>query len=481
MVFRLELAKLSVYGGQSSVFLYCSDGPTKTAGEPVYDKEQPRQAAPSPSVLDLFSGAGGIALGYKRAGYSLIGGLDNATHALRSFEANLGAAGMLRDLRQGDFGDVDDFLDGARPDVIVGGPSCQGFSTSGGLSRSTGRDQSDPRNRLFINYIDLVEHLEPSWVMFENVTGLLLYDRGRVALEIVRAFREIGYSLVPMILLAADFGVPQLRRRLVFVGNRTGASLPFPAATHGDPELWKGYSLPFAHLSRIGHGEAKNTESHIGFAEACSDLPAIGEASDVDELDYASGPQTAYQHLMRDGCQKVRQHFSAPLADVDRLAATTLKPGENWRNLPLSDLPPRFSRIRPYDATTVLKRLRPDLPSYTVTTKFHEATTGAFIHPDQPRTLTIREAARLQSFPDSFVFDGPRAQVRQQIGNAVPPLLAQAVAEVMLPAVVKDVFNVDIEAARDTIEIDSGLSGADILRLKAPRKGARGTDLLETA
>jgi DNA (cytosine-5)-methyltransferase 1 len=162
--------------------------------------------------------------------------------------------------------------------VIVGGPSCQGFSTSGGLSRATGRDRDDPRNLLFLNYLDLVDELRPSWIVFENVPGLLLYNQGRVALEIVRAFREIGYTVVPMILLAADFGVPQLRRRLVFVGNRTGADIPFPAATHGNADLWRNYALPFAHLSRIGHGGDDQVLPHVSFADACSDLPSVEEA-----------------------------------------------------------------------------------------------------------------------------------------------------------------------------------------------------------
>ena len=427
--------------------------------------------AEGPSVLDLFSGAGGIALGFADAGYRIIGGIDNFQQAVDSFEANIaGARGLARDLRVRDFSDVKEFVGSAGVDVIVGGPSCQGFSTSGGLSRATGRDQDDPRNRLFLNYLDLVDELRPSWIVFENVPGLLLYNQGRVALEIVHAFREIGYTVVPMILLAADFGVPQLRRRLVFVGNRTGADIAFPAATHGNADLWRNYALPFAHLSRIGHGGGDEVLPHVSFADACSDLPPVEEGKEIDGVKYPARAKTAYQREMRKGSRLVRQHVAADLAAIDRLAARTLKAGQNWRDIPIDQLPDRFRRIRPYDATTILRRLQNDAPAYTITTKFNEGTTGAFIHPDQARTLTLREAARLQSFPDRFVFSGSAAQIRQQIGNAVPPLLARALAEAILPAVLRDVRGGVGEALRDVVVVENKVGDADILKLRAPRK-----------
>ena len=173
---------------------------------------------------------------------------------------------------------------------------------------------------------------------------------------------------------------------------------------------------------------------------------------------------------MRAGSRAVRQHAAARLAALDRLAACTLRPGENWRDLPIEQLPERFRRIRPYDATTVLRRLRNDSPAYTITTKFNEGTTGAFIHPEQARTLTLREAARLQSFPDRFVFSGSAAQVRLQIGNAVPPLLARAIAEAIMPSVVRDVSGRECDAVRDVVLVDNGLGDSDILKLRAPRR-----------
>lgn len=427
----------------------------------------------APTVLDLFCGAGGLAEGFRQAGYRILGGVDYFPAAIETFEANIpGATGVLADLRAPDLDDFERRFKGV--DVIVGGPSCQGFSTSGGLSKSEGRDQADPRNRLFMNYTDIVERLQPSWIVFENVPGLLLYENGTVALHIVRAFREIGYELVPMILLAADYGVPQLRRRLVFVGNRTDSDISLPAPTHGDVNLWKGFSLPFAHLSRIGHGKEEGLLPHITFEEACSDLPRVAEGKEIDGKPYAGEAKTAYQSAMRAGSTVVRQHAAADLAALDRIAAKTLKQGQNWRDLSDDVLPDRFKKIRRYDATTLLKRLRDDLPAYTITTKFNEATTGAFIHPKQARTITLREAARLQSFPDTFVFSGSAAQVRQQIGNAVPPLLARAIAEAIYPAVMKDAFGVDVAPVRDSVVVDHGVSEAEILKLHGARKKPKG-------
>lgn len=443
----------------------------KFMGRNTLGSRKNAQESGSPTVLDLFSGAGGIALGFSDAGYRIVGGIDNFQQAIESFKANVpGARGMQRDLRDRDFADIREFVGSGDVDVIVGGPSCQGFSTSGGLSRAAGRDQDDPRNRLFLNYLDLVDELRPSWIVFENVPGLLLYNQGRLALEIVRAFREIGYNVVPMILLAADFGVPQLRRRLVFVGNRTGADIPFPAATHGNADLWRNFALPFAHLSRIGHGTGDEVLPHVSFAEACSDLPPVGEGEELDGVKYPGRASSAYQREMRKGSRLVRQHAAADLAAIDQLAARTLKAGQNWRDIPIDQLPDRFRKIRPYDATTILKRLLNDAPAYTITTKFNEGTTGAFIHPDQARTLTLREAARLQSFPDRFVFSGSQAQVRQQIGNAVPPLLARALAEAIMPSVMRDAHGYTCEAVRDVVLVENKVGDADILRLRAPRK-----------
>ena len=177
---------------------------------------------------------------------------------------------------------------------------------------------------------------------------------------------------------------------------------------------------------------------------------------------------------MRLGSAEVRQHIAFNLSVTDRMAAQLLKPGQNWRHLPADVLPDRFKKIRPYDATTIMKRLHADRPTYTITTKFNEASTGAFIHPDQPRTLSVREAARIQSFPDSFVFAGSPVQMRTQIGNAVPPLLAKAIAEAIRPEVLLDRGLVE-RPIRSTIRMDD-VALSDIVGLQGARKRVKQHD-----
>lgn len=314
----------------------------------------------------------------------------------------------------------------------------------------------------------MVSQLRPAWIVFENVPGLLLFEQGRVASEIVKAFTEIGYTVSPMILLAADYGVPQLRRRLVFVGNRTGSPLVFPCPTHGDAELWANYALPFAHLSRLSHGNNKTSRPHVSFTAACGDLPEVAEGDSIDDAPYEAKAVTAYQRAMRQRSSSVQQHTAFKLCAVDRYAVRHLKPGQNWRDLPEDFLPERFRRIRRYDATTLFRRLEDGRPAYTITTKFSDPTAGAFIHPSQPRSLTIREAARLQSFPDTFIFQGKSTQICQQIGNAVPPLLARAVAEAILPSVIRDVYGTIIKNLREVVTIDT--HEADVIKLLGAKK-----------
>jgi DNA (cytosine-5)-methyltransferase 1 len=419
--------------------------------------------------VDLFAGAGGLSLGFSRAGYRVALGVDIMQAAIQTYEYNLqGATALSADIRSLSGGEIKALV-GGDVHVLLGGPSCQGFSTSGGLSRFQGRDLYDPRNSLFADYMRLVRELRPAWLLFENVPGMLLYHHGAVARTIISDFRDIGYTVAPIILLAADYGVPQLRRRLLFLGNRTSQPILVPAATHGSATLWQNYALPFAHLSRVGHSATNETAPHITFEEACGDLPRLAEAENIDNVPYPTDPSSDYQRAMRSGSMLLQQHKAFRLSSRDRFAAHLLRPGENWRSIPPDRLPPRFRSIRSYDATTMLKRLQADRPAYTITTKFNEATTGAFIHPTDDRTLSVREAARLQSFPDSFIFHGTDSKIRLQIGNAVPPLLGQALAEAILPLVLHDVADRELEPLRKTVRIDP-TPLADAIGLHGARK-----------
>jgi DNA (cytosine-5)-methyltransferase 1 len=401
--------------------------------KPRSHPKQPRRSAPT--VVDLFSGAGGLSAGFVSAGYQVIGGLDSWRPASDSFAANKpDAYTWCGDITTHDAEEFASKLSGS-VDVVLGGPSCQGFSTSSGLSRN-GRKVNDPRNSLFRDFIRYVDALKPSWVVMENVPGLLLYQRGEVARAIHEEFSRIGYSVVPLILLAADFGVPQLRRRLFFVGNRTGQQISFPQPTHGDPDLWKDFALPFAHLSRLGNKNAGvKLKRHVSLRDAISDLPAILPGSEYPDGVYPQSAGSAFQRWARLGSRRLTLHRAGALSDSDAKSLPHIPPGGNWRDLPPSIRDVRFGRLRPYDATTMMRRTPWDRPSYTITTKSNDPTAGAFIHPEQHRAFSIREAARIQSFADSYHFVGSDSQIRELIGNAVPPLLAERIARAIAPEV----------------------------------------------
>lgn len=394
-----------------------------------------KKAKSGPVVVDLFSGAGGLSAGFRDAGFRVVGGIDSWKPACDSFALNerdaLVRCGDIYEL------DAEEFkVDlGTKVDVVLGGPSCQGFSTSSGLSRK-GRKVNDPRNSLFEEFVRFVDILSPSWIVMENVTGLLLYHRGAVARAICEEFARIGYHVVPMILLAADHGVPQLRRRLFFIGNNTNQPIAFPHALHGDPELWKDFALPFAHLSRIGNKtDNENKKPHVSLADALSDLPPMEPGEYYESQPYPQKAETAYQRRIRRYSRRLTLHETFSLSPSDSECVPLIGPGENWRSLPERIRDSRFGKIRPYDATTMLKRPLWEKPSHTITTKFNDASAGAFIHPTQDRTFSLREGARIQSFPDRYKFSGSPSQIRRLIGNAVPPLLAERIALAIAPEV----------------------------------------------
>lgn len=387
-----------------------------------------------PTVVDLFAGAGGLSNGFEQAGYDIIGALEQDETASETLKENHenGLTVYQKDIREVDAEEFRNDLV-SDPEIVLGGPPCKGFSTSSGLSRD-GRKRDDERNHLLWDFIRFIEVLEPDWLVMENVPGLLLYNNGEVAKEVIKALRQSGYYAVPVILLAADFGVPQLRRRLFFVANKQGENVPLPDPTHGDNDLWDDFALPFEHLSRVGNKNVmEGVKPHVSFEDACSDLPSL-KPGEHYEGPYPEEPQNDYQARMREGSDKLTMHSAHDSSDFVKKAIKHIDNGENWNALPEEIKEgTRYENIREYDATTVLKRIHPDDSSYTIGTKFYDATAGAYIHPTENRTFSLREAARLQSFKDKFVFKGSDAQIREQIGNAVPPLLAKRIAEAILP------------------------------------------------
>ena len=328
---------------------------------------------------------------------------------------------------------IDDFLDATalkrgRVKVVVGGPPCQGFSVAGRVklasleskqnARKNPRFIEDPRNLLYKSFIEFVRHLQPEVVVIENVTGMLSYKNGAVVDEIKGTLKSIGYPECDhRVLNAADYGVPQMRRRVFFMAGKKGMKIAWPEPTH---------------ITRTGSDSLlpRTTRPHVTVWDAISDLPRISRPEKGDRLEnsrrkYSSGPSCSFQRSMRGSLSHVENNITRWHRKKDLKVFKKMHNGDKWADL--SDENRRMIGYSDKSFNDKWRRLPMDKPSWTVTS--HLSRDGyMFIHPTQCRTISVREAARLQSFPDQFVFKGSRSAQFQQIGNAVPPLLAAAIA-----------------------------------------------------
>ncbi len=362
------------------------------------------------TVVDLFCGAGGMSLGFAQAGFEVAFGVDSDRHSVGTFARNHGPA-SVEDVANVDAEYVLDSAGIGGVGVLVGCPPCQGYSRAGaGRLRSAGRPtgMGDPRNSLYSEFLRLVREIRPEWFVMENVPGMLTVGGGAVRRGIP-AGAGPGYSVSFMVLDAADFGVPQHRRRAIVIGNRLGVRNPRPGRTHCPPgEAWGSGLRP-----------------HVTVADAISDMPPLGPGEGEPCAPYPEGARpTEYQAGMRRGCDRLYWHVARRQGARDLGIFAMLPPGGK-----IGDLP---GRVNPWPNSFLdrYRKLPVDAPSHAVIS--HLAKDGmTHVHPDpgQNRSITPREAARLQSFPDSYRFDGPPGSQFRQIGNAVPPLLARMVAE----------------------------------------------------
>lgn len=365
--------------------------------------------SPRLTVIDLFCGAGGLSEGFRQAGFSVLAGNDLFESAGKTFEAthpeakffgdpiqDLSAERLLSEtgLRRGEL------------TCLVGGPPCQAFSVY-----NHQRGMHDARASLFREYLRMVEGLSPEWVIMENVTGILSAGGGEAVEAIVESLNALGYAVEHRTLKAEEYGVPQERRRVVFIGNRIDAPIVWPEPTHG-----KG-RLPF-----------------VTVWDAIGDLPRLqnGEAPNGPQK-YRSTAFSEFQKELRGNALRVTNHQAARLAPVNEARMKHIPEGGSWRDIPHELLPAGMKKARRCDHTKRYGRLRKEGLSSTILTKC-DIHWGAYIHPDENRSLTVREAARLQGFPDWFEFAGPRTEQYVQVGNAVPPLLGRKIAEAVLAA-----------------------------------------------
>jgi DNA (cytosine-5)-methyltransferase 1 len=341
-------------------------------------------------TLDLFSGAGGLALGFEEAGFSTLAGVDIDRSSLETFSHNFpDAKAMEEDLSKPSKSFLV-YLEGLRGqvDVIVGGPPCQGFSIAGK------RLIDDPRNLLYKNYIDAVKIVRPKYVVIENVPTIQTLGDGKIAQSIVADLKKLDYLTKVETINAADFGVPQNRRRTFFIAKHLGDPVGFPNATHLDRRI--------------------TTEEAIG------DLPEIENIFDEMPLSYAVKPLNAYQKLMRRKSEFIHNHWSVRHTEKTKDIISLVPDGGNYKDLPVELQETRRVNI-------AWTRMRSSAPSFTI-----DAGHNHHFHYKANRVPSVRECARIQSFPDSFIFLGNKTSKYRQVGNAVPPLLAQVLATAIL-------------------------------------------------
>lgn len=389
---------------------------TKAIGAGVTPRRRSPDASLRP-VIDLFCGVGGFSTGFEATGeFEVVAGVDLLGDRLETFCANHAAAnghgGDIRAL------DVEALLETSpAPFVIIGGPPCQGFSS---LRPFRNIEWNDPRNNLGEEFCRIVAATRPEWIVFENVVGLVTHQGGRTLDSLTQAFEALGYRVSARVLNAAFHGLPQRRERLLIVGSRKGKPFEWPVPTHRHDKRSMAGRSKLLIAPKVGLFD--DTLPALTLMDAIDDLPEVqsGEGANF----YATSPRNRFQELMRFGAEELAMHeatsHSAAMLNIIRHA------GDNISALPPGLVTSGFS--------TCYSRLAPYEPANTITVNFVHPASNRCIHPFQDRALTPREGARLQSFPDRFVFRGSRSQVVKQIGNAVPPLLGRLIAEAILDA-----------------------------------------------
>ncbi len=431
IVFELQFVQ-HLYEQYQSHRLQIWDTFTDTTLKKLYKqiKSQPKNACPLEQVLenihphiqydgnaltsiDLFSGCGGLTKGFSMVGVRSIFASDIDENAAKTFCRNFPDTPFLcKSITDIEKNEVDDLLAGKVPDIIIGGPPCQGFSLA---NKRRNKIKDDPRNKLFYGFVKFINWYSPKAFVMENVKGLLSMQNGEVIKTIVEEFTnagEYGYNVAYKVLVASDYGVPQNRERVILIGYRKDLNI--------QPQHPKPYELD--HLVTID--------------EAISDLPQIGAGQGTEVQEYPIEPQNDYQRLMRTHSTYVLNHIA--MKHTPRLIARfeAIKPGQDL--LDVWETHGALKRGAPTEKSTIKfhqnnQRLFGDKPAPTIAASFQ----SNFIHPHLNRNFTAREGARLQSFPDDFFFEGMRTKMSwekglsqyQQIGNAVPVLLAKAIAE----------------------------------------------------
>lgn len=353
------------------------------------------------TVIDLFSGAGGLSKGFLDAGFDVLLGVDNDKAALNTFKLNHGGAEALTlDLSDNKaFDDIKNVIGSRKIDVIVAGPPCQGFSLSGP------RNFDDDRNKLYLAVIKTVKIFQPKAFIIENVPGMATLYNGEIKNEILKRFDKLGYNIESKILCAADYGVPQMRRRLIFMGIRKDIGKPY-------------FPKPII-----------TEDNYITCRAAIDDLPSREFDIGKEDDDYLNSPNSDYQVRMRGSCNVLHNHIGTNHTKLVSDTIALVPEGGNYK-----DLPPGWGETRRFNEAWT--RYDGNKPSKTIDTGHRN-----HFHYKYNRVPTVRENARLQSFPDDFIFLGTKTQQYRQVGNAVPPLLGFALANEIIRILERDKNN----------------------------------------
>lgn len=358
-------------------------------------------------VIDLFAGCGGFSCGFEQAGFEIIKAVEFDKEIAASYIHNhSGTVVFAEDI--GKIDDVDHFTP-READIIIGGPPCQGFSMAGARIRGARAFMEDPRNYLFRHYVNVVKIVRPKIFLLENVKGILSKDNGAIFEEIVNTFGDPEvfegdkYYLHHKVCKAVEFGIPQKRERVVIIG-----------VLNKDFDIDEVFETVKSKILRNN----PHFFDEVSLKDAISDIPEVTESGKATLQEC----QSEYQRSLRTEDGQIENHIASKhnTKALDRMQKVDV--GENWQVL---DEEIKSVHSGAYG------RLNWELPTMTITTRFDTPAGGRFIHPEKDRTLTPREAARVQSFPDSFHFTGSKTSICKQIGNAVPPKLSYFLSQVV--------------------------------------------------
>lgn len=371
------------------------------------------------TYVDLFAGAGGLSVGLERAGFELDHAVEIDADARSTFAVNrdgVDPSDLTGDIRDVEKRNVHDVVGENSIDLVAGGPPCQGFS------EVVSPDGSDDRNHLFTYFINWVDELDPEAALFENVRGMQKTAGGKFLSAVTESFNQMGYEVTHRVVTASEFGVPQHRHRLIVLASKNGR----------EQHPFDGFEV--------------NPIEEPGVIDAIGDLPELGPGE--ESTAYATDPQTVIQDDLRGDCETVSSHIAANHTDDLVEKISHIPDGGDRTHIP-EELQPSSGYHNSYS------RLKSDEPAVAITSNMSKPSSARCVHPFEDRGLTPREGARLQTFPDSYQFDGGLQSIRKQIGNAVPPYLGEALGYYLKQAV-----------------YDTGLTSRDQKRVQKIRAGS---------